>query len=89
VFEVKKENRLNCEVPTIWLPQDDCVTISQPKRLDLLDEWTFVVEQNEIVADTTSRGTDLHPFAARACRIFVHTFIDGAILCVYINTREA
>jgi hypothetical protein len=50
VFEVKKENRLNCEVPTVWLPQNDCVTISQPKRLDLLDERTFVVEQNEIVA---------------------------------------
>jgi hypothetical protein len=50
VLEVKKENRLNCEVPAVWLPQNDCVTISQPKRLDLLDERTFVVEQNEIVA---------------------------------------
>jgi hypothetical protein len=50
MFEVKKENRLDCEVPAIWLPQKDCVTISQPKRLNLLDERTFVVEQNEIVA---------------------------------------
>jgi hypothetical protein len=50
VIEVKKENRLHCEVSTVWLPQNDCVTILQPTRLDLLDERAFVVEQNEIVA---------------------------------------
>jgi len=49
VLKVKKENRLNCEVPTVWLPQNDCVTIAQPKRLDLLDERMFVIKQNEIV----------------------------------------
>ena len=49
MLKVKKENRLNCEVPTVWLPQNDCVTIAQPKRLDLLDERMFVIKQNEIV----------------------------------------
>jgi hypothetical protein len=50
LVEVKKENRLNCEVSAVWLPQNDCVTISQLKRLDLLNERAFVMEQNEIVA---------------------------------------
>ena len=50
MFEVKKEDRFNCEVPTVRPPPDGCVTISQPKRLDLLGERPFIVEQNEIVA---------------------------------------
>jgi hypothetical protein len=38
---------------------------------------------------TTRPGNDLHVLAARGWRIFVHTFIDDAILCVYVNTCEA
>jgi hypothetical protein len=87
VFEVKKENRLNCEILTVGFPQNDCVAISQPKRLDLLDEPAFVVEQNEIL--TVARRVLKARLEPHATHIFVHTFIDGAILCVYINTREA
>lgn len=28
VFEIETENRLNREIPTVWLPQNDCVAVS-------------------------------------------------------------
>ncbi len=42
-----KGEHFNCEVPTVGFPQNDCVSIVEPKRLDRLFDWTFLVEQNE------------------------------------------